>query len=221
MSTKETLRNLKLIKEQETKFQTIRLYETEDNKLLFTLDTYIQFIEGEDEQIYHDNLTRPAYEMNPSAKDFLILGGGDGLVARNIFDLNSHADITLVDIDLEVVKMFLFERRLYKLNKMSLHHVKKYFEDVLKWVPNCNKKFDIIICDLPDPNGDELEKLYEENFYSDVVKLLNKNGIISIQAHDDIKDKVAEIIKKLLGNVKTINYEMPFLDCGAIIIGHA
>ena len=82
-----SLENLKLLFEEQTKYQYMRFYENSEKKLLFTLDTFAQFLEGEDEEIYHDRITRPAFEMNLTAKNFLILGGGDGLVARNIFKL--------------------------------------------------------------------------------------------------------------------------------------
>lgn len=210
---------LDLILEKKTRFQTIRLYNTRNKKLVMTLDTFVQFVEGEDEKIYHENLTKHAFNLNKKANRFLVLGGGDGLVARNIFYLNSFADITLVDIDVELVKMFMFEKRLYKLNEMSLYHCRKFFDDAQNWVNNQEKKFDIIICDFPDPNTDNLNLLYEKDFLSKTTSLLENGGIISIQVNKLISNSVKNIIKELLGNSKEIEYEMPFLGEGNIIIG--
>ncbi len=216
---REKLENLKLIYEKESDYSYIRLYETEDDKLMLTLDTFVQFLEGEDEKNYHDALTRPAFEENKNAKDFLILGGGDGLVARNIFKLNNDANITIVDIDREVTSLGFLNKRLRELNEYSLFCCEIYNENAIHWVKRKRNRYDIIVCDLPDPNTERLENLYSEYFYKDVIKLLKDNGIISIQCHFDIVNKVVEYIQKLLGNSKRLKYEMPFLSGGEIILG--
>lgn len=225
MNTRELIQ-LDLLFEKKTKFQTMRFYEDKDKKLWFTLDTYVQFIEGEDEKIYHYNLVNKSIELflnkyhyNPET--FLILGGGDGLACRNIIDRILDPSITLVEIDEDVINLFKNNKRLMDINKKSLFYdkLKIYIDDALRWIKETYKKFDMIILDFPDPNNSNLEKLYEKEFLKDTIKLLNKNGIISIQCHDDIKDKISKILKELLGNSKIINYEMPSLDGGKIVIG--
>lgn len=216
---KEFLTDLKLLKEQKTKFQTIRLYETKDKKLIMTLNTFVQFKSGEDEQNYHNAITKSAFERNANAKDFLILGGGDGLVARNLLQLNSQAKITLVELDEEVVKLCRTNKRLRELNNNSLNKCKIIIEDALKYVPDCKDKYDIIICDFPDANNSNIEQLYKKKFLSQVIKLLNKNGVISIQCHPNIAGDVLLIINDLVKKVKCIEYEMPFLVGGCIVLG--
>jgi spermidine synthase len=209
--------DLELIHEEKTDYADLCLYDTEDGKLVLTLDTFIQFVEGKDEEIYHDMLVRPAFEKNTNATKFLILGGGDGLVARNIFRLKPEAEITLVDIDKRVVDLFMFEPRLVKLNEGSLPYVDKYYEDALEWVPNCKKKFDIIICDFPDPNSENLKKLYSKEFLTKVTELLENQGVIAIQTHHKWRDKTLNVVEDILGNAEAIDYEMPFLEEASII----
>lgn len=213
------LETLSLIWEQKTKYQTMRFYEDKENKLWFTLDTYCQFVEGEDEEIYHKALTNSAIEMNFLAEEFLILGGGDGLVARNILRFNPFVNITLIEIDEEVIKAFMQIPRLVRLNEHSLFGCNVVIQDALNWVPKCDKKYDIIILDFPDSNSEALKKLYTEEFLTKVVKLLNKNGIISIQCHENITDKISKIITELLKNSRTIKYEMPNLGNSTIVLG--
>ena len=153
----------------QTKYQAIRFYETEDKKIILTLNRFVQFIEGEDEQIYHTNLIVPALAINPDAKKFLILGGGDGLAARTILQHKPDADITLVDLDEKVVDLFRTHPRLKELNEGSLDKCNVYIADVLYWVPRHSAlHFDVIICDLPDPTSQILKKLYSEYFLRDV-----------------------------------------------------
>jgi spermidine synthase len=208
---------LNLIYEKQGKKQNIRFYETDDKKLVFVLDTFIQFIEGEDEEIYHKALTKIAFQDNPNAKNYLIIGGGDGLVAREIFEFNPYVYVTLVDYDEEVIDLFMRVPKLIQLNKYSLYNCKIYTEDALKWIPeNQDKKFDVIILDLPDANSPELQKLYKKEFISQVINLLNINGIISIQTHLTIAKQIQEILKDLLGNVKITDYETPLFGEGKI-----
>jgi len=203
-----------------TKYQTVRFYENEKKELVFTLNTFIQFVEGEDERIYHDILTSPAFAANPTAQKFLILGGGDGLVARNIFRLNPGADVVLVELDGDVVNLFKSHPRLVELNEDSLPKCRVYIEDALYWVPrNQGKRFDVIILDFPDPNGKDLKKLYDIYFYELIVHLLEENGILAIQCHDDVAESVAWKVKEILGNSASLPYSMPYLDGGVIVLG--
>jgi len=204
----------------ETEYQTIRFYETEKDMLVLTLNKFVQFIEGEDEQIYHTNLILPALAINPEAKRFLILGGGDGLAARTILEHKPDADITLVELDPQMIELFRTHPRLKDLNEGALDECNIYIADALYWVPrHSSMHFDIILCDFPDPTNKILKKLYSESFLSDVAYLLAPNGVVSIQCNVEITSQVDEIIKGILDSSAVIEYEMPCLDEGSMVIG--
>jgi len=213
--------SLRPIYHKKTKVQDLGLHIDENNgEIILTLDRFVQFREGEDERIYHYNLVDKAIELNPTAKTILILGGGDGLCSRNILRLLPKAIITLVDFDKEVVDFCRTHEKIVRLNEGSLEHCILIYEDAKTWVKNINIfKFDIIILDLPDGTSEELKQLYTTEFYTDVVKLLTENGIISIQTHPDIKDKVQNSINKLLKNSEVIVFKMPWLTEGAVVLG--
>lgn len=217
--SRQVLKNLKLLKEITSKFADIRLYETEEGKTMMTLNTFVQLISGEDEEIYHTTLTMTAINGCPKAKKGLILGGADGCVAREIFKAFPDIRISLVDIDNEVLKLCMNNSRMVKLNKGSLAKVDIFCRDAKEWVKTCKDKFDFIICDFPDANDDELKKLYTKEFYLDTIKLLNKYGIISVQTNIDVTKDIENIFKDILGGVITINYKMPFLGEGIIVNG--
>ena len=204
----------------QTDYQLIRFYETEKQELVLTLDTFVQFIEGENEQMYHKTLVEPALAINPDAKKILILGGGDGLAARTIFQHKPDADITLVELDGEMIKLFKTHPRLRKMNEESLPKCTLYIENALHWVlRNAPKSFDIIICDFPDPTNQTLKKLYKQSFLEEVAYLLAPNGVVSIQCNVEITSQVDNIIKEILGSSAVIEYEMPCPDCGTMVIG--
>ena len=204
----------------ETGLQTLTFFEDSAKKLILTLNTYVQFIEGIDEETYHDNLVLPIFAINPNAKRCLILGGGDGLVARTIFKANPEAEVTLVELDRKMIDLFKERERLTTLNENSLGKCSIYIENALHWVPrNASKIFDAIVLDFPDPTSWELKRLYRKEFLSEVAYLLGENGVMSIQCNPTIAEHVAFLVKEVLGNSAIITYEMPNLGEGKIVLG--
>ena len=201
--------NLRIIYDKPTKLQDIRLYLDDDDNLLFTLDKFAQFKEGEDEQNYHKALVDDAIELHPNPKSFLILGGGDGLCARNIINKITNPQITLVDFDKELVEFCRTDFRIVKINEGALDKCKLIYQDALQWVIINDQRFDIIILDFPDETNEKLSPLYKEPFYSNVISHLNVDGVISIQINPDRAEKVHKIIKKLLKNSKINIFSKP------------
>jgi len=54
---------------------------------------------SEDEHIYHEQLVHPIMKLVPDHANALVLGGGDGLAARELLKYDDLRSITLVDID--------------------------------------------------------------------------------------------------------------------------
>jgi len=211
--------DLQLLEEIKTDYQIIRLYEDTNKKLVFTLDTYVQFKEGDDEEIYHYYLTDTLFLTNPIAQDFLILGGGDGLVARNILKKNPFAYITLVEIDKKVVEICMQNSRIRELNKNSLMKCYIEYADAKEWLKTSRNPFDIIILDLPDGNSEELKQLYNYEFYKNCINLMKIDGIISIQTHLSVAKDVITKLTKLGLTIKELPYSMPWMGEGIIIQG--
>jgi len=209
-----------IYEEIDTKYQLIKFYEDENKHLILTLNRYVQFIEGEDEQNYHNTLILPSFAINPNIKNCLILGGGDGLAARTILKHKSDVEITLVELDKKMIEIFKTVPRLIKLNENSLSKCNIYTENALYWVPrNITKIFDMIVLDFPDPTSWELKRLYSKEFLSDIIYLLGEGGIITIQCHSDIANHVAFLVKELLDNSVILSYEMPYLGSAKMVIG--
>lgn len=212
---------LSLLQKVKSDYADIRFYETEDKRLVLTLDSFIQFVEGEDEKIYHETLLESPLQFNNEATEFLILGGGDGLLARDIIKWNKNVEITLVDIDKEMISLAKNYDRLVELNENSLEkdNCNVIIADAGQWVQETDEEFDIIICDLPDPNSKELLELYTKDFYSNIANILSPNGVIGCQCHDNIAYEVAGIFEEILDESYIYEYEMPFLSTAQIVVG--
>jgi len=216
-SNKE-LWDLKLIYEQQTKFQNIKLYEKDSKYLVMALDTFIQFVEGESEQIYHSNFLIPLKNTKIEIKNILIGGGGDGCLARNLFKLNPSFNITIVDIDKNVINLCKTEPRLLKLNENSLFKCNIIIDDIKKFILKTSNKYDVVLLDLPDPNSDELKKLYSQSFISNIPLILKLNGLFIMQVPTRYRKRILGLSKKYINkDSESFIYEMPFLGEGSFI----
>ena len=137
-----------------------------------------------DEARYHEALVLPAMQMAEKAENVLILGGGDGLAAREVLKYPQVKQLTLVDLDPEMTKTFRTSATLSSLNQGSLSHPKTKVinDDAAKWLEETEGRFDVIIIDLPDPSNFSLGKLYSVPMYRLVARRLAPQGKIVVQS---------------------------------------
>tara|TARA_B100000609_G_C17194793_1_gene424534 strand:+ start:27 stop:1601 length:1575 start_codon:yes stop_codon:yes gene_type:complete len=152
----------------------------------FFINGGIQFC-SLDEYRYHEALVHPAMSHAPRHENVLILGGGDGLAAREVLKYPDVKSISIVDLDPAVTEFFKTNPMMRQLNKGSLSDpkVKIYNMDAWKFIeqhPDGKKLFDLIFIDLPDPRNIELSKLYSLSFYRMLSGRLAVGGAIAVQA---------------------------------------
>lgn len=168
----------KIIYRKQTKYQKMVVTKHRDDLRLF-LNGNIQF-SSFDEYRYHEALIHPAMSLAKKTKEILILGGGDGLAAREILKYDEVENIVLVDLDPEVISFCRTNPLIKKLNNNSLKNNKVHVvnQDAFKYLENTSQKFDVIIVDLPDPNNESLNKLYTNIFYRLIYQHINKGGML-------------------------------------------
>lgn len=137
-----------------------------------------------DEARYHEALVLPVMEQNPQASRILILGGGDGLAAREVLKYPQVSQITLVDLDASMTRVFRTSAALRELNQNSLNHPKLRIinADAAQWLQHKQEKFDVVIIDFPDPSNFSLGKLYSVPMYRMVARHLNPHGNLVVQS---------------------------------------
>ncbi|MCP3951583.1 MAG: polyamine aminopropyltransferase [Desulfobacterales bacterium] len=165
-----------------TRYQRIILTRWRDDIRLY-LNGNIQF-SSVDEARYHEALVIPALEACARPGDILILGGGDGLTAREVLKYDSVRRIVLVDIDPVMTTIGRERPELRALNQNSLNSPKVEIvnTDAMKYVENSQAVFDAIIVDLPDPSSGALAKLYSKSFYALCARRLRAGGVLVTQA---------------------------------------
>ncbi|MBN8785174.1 MAG: polyamine aminopropyltransferase [Terrimonas ferruginea] len=137
-----------------------------------------------DEYRYHEALVHPALAGIEFPKQVLVLGGGDGLAVREILRYPSVEEITLVDLDPAITKLFASQENLQKLNNDALNNKKVTVinQDAFTWLRDNSAQFDAIIIDFPDPSGFAIGKLYSTAFYRILRNHLRPGGAGVIQS---------------------------------------
>ncbi len=167
-----------------SKYQDIALvrHPRGDDFALF-LNRHIQF-SSRDEARYHQPLVHVALGAGAPPTTVLVLGGGDGLVVREVLRWESVTAITLVDLDPAMLRLARHDPRLVALNEGSLSdaRVTVIEGDAARWLMSHSQKFDRVIIDLPDPSTPGLARLYSEEFYRSVADHLDDGGLMVTQA---------------------------------------
>lgn len=165
-----------------TPYQRIVVTRWRDDLRLY-LDGNIQF-SSVDEHRYHEALVHPAMGLVHGAQSVLILGGGDGMAAREVLKYPTVKRIDLVDLDEEMTRLFSTAAPLVRLNRNALtdSRVTILNEDAQKFLERSTAQYDVIILDLPDPNHESLGKLYSRSFYRLVAKHVSAQGVFVTQS---------------------------------------
>ena len=158
------------------------------------LNGQLQF-SSSDEVIYHSFLVTPVLAAAAQQDKILIIGGGDGLAAKEVLRWNPEA-VTLIDLDPQMTRLFQgkqtnapswLNQRLLALNANALNddRVNVINSDAFLSVERFAAQgvlYDAIIVDLPDPNHPDLNKLYSAYFYAKLRTLLSADGALVVQS---------------------------------------
>ena len=156
--------------------------ENKDGKtsLLMFLDHRYQFSSSH-EAVYHEHMVHvPASLSDSQMKNVLVLGGGDGLIARELLKYEQIEKVTLVELDQEILNFATTDVRLTSLNKDSLKNprVEIIVGDAISFIRSNNKIYDAIFLDFPYPNNYDLSKLYSLEFYKAIRKRMTESAFL-------------------------------------------
>jgi spermidine synthase len=163
-------------------YQKIVLTRWKDDWRLF-LNGNLQF-STMDEYRYHEALVHPALSAHSAPRNVLILGGGDGLAAREVLRDKRVQALTLVDLDPMMTRLFTTHPALSKLNGGSLSDPRTTVinADAYRWLEKNDRRFDVVIVDFPDPSNYAVGKLYTTAFYRLLSRRLAPGAIITVQS---------------------------------------
>jgi spermidine synthase len=175
-----------------TKFQRIVVTRSGTGFKLF-LSGNLQFSSA-DEYRYHESLVHPAMSSADEPKRVLVLGGGDGLAAREILRYPSVEAVTLVDLDPAMTDLGLELPSLVALNQSALHdtRVEVVTDDAMRWLAGYEgPPYDVAIVDFPDPNNFSLGKLYTRRFYRLLAEKMKPEAPIAVQSTSPLYARIS------------------------------
>jgi spermidine synthase len=176
---RQCLKEGAVLYDSETKHQRLRVIENATFGRVLTLDGVVQVTEG-DEFIYHEMLTHVPLLAHGAARRVLIIGGGDGGMAREVLRHKTVEHVTMVEIDAGVVefsKQYLpgISAGAFDDSRLSL-----VIADGAAFMRESGDTFDVIISDSTDPIGPG-EVLFTDSFYGHVKNRLATGGIFVTQ----------------------------------------
>ncbi|MBT2529326.1 polyamine aminopropyltransferase [Streptomyces sp. ISL-99] len=140
---------------------------------------------GRDEHRYHEALVHPA--MRGRHARVVILGGGDGLAAREVLRYPGVESVTVVELDPAVVELARKDPALSALNGGAHQDPRLRVDtaDAFTWLREEGPRrppYDVVICDLPDPGITPSTKLYSQEFYGLASRVLAGGGRVVVHA---------------------------------------
>ncbi|WP_030245658.1 polyamine aminopropyltransferase [Streptomyces sp. NRRL S-455] len=155
---------------------------TEGRPLGLFLDGRLR-VSGRDELRYHEALVHPAM-TGPHAR-VLILGGGDGLAAREVLRHPTVHRVDVVELDEEVLRLARTDPALSALNQHALGDPRVHVttRDAFGWLRGVPPMtYDVVVSDLPDPGITASTKLYSQEFYGLARRALAPGGRLVVHA---------------------------------------
>ncbi|MFF4347416.1 polyamine aminopropyltransferase [Streptomyces sp. NPDC001530] len=139
-------------------------------------------VSGRDEDRYHEALVHPA--MNGPHARVLILGGGDGLAAREVLRYRGVRSVDVVELDGGVVRLARSDPALTALNTHVYDDARVHImtSDAFSWLRDAPSTYDVVISDLPDPGITASTKLYSQEFYGLARRVLAPDGRLAVHA---------------------------------------
>lgn len=187
----------------ESEFQKIEVFKSKEYGAMLQLDGVFQTSERE-EFIYHEMMSHVPLFLHPNPERVLIIGGGDGGVARECVRHECVKEVTMVEIDGKVVE--LAKKYLPTISKAMIENNPKLtvkIGDGIGFMAEAEDYYDVIIVDCSDPIGPG-EGLFTEAFYKNTLKALKADGLFVQQTESPLLHQ--PLVEKVFGYV---NHHFP------------
>ena len=173
----------------QTEFQRIDVFDSREFGRFISCDGSIVFSE-KDEFVYDEMIVHVPMAVHPNVRKVLVIGGGDGGVARELSYYNEIESIDVVEPDKTFVDVC---REFFPDNARGLEdrRVNVYYADGLRFLRNKTEEYDLIINDAIDPLG-HTAGLFTKEFYGNCYRALRADGIMVYQHGSPFYDEDEE-----------------------------
>ena len=174
-----SVRATRVLHHEQTPYQELIIVDTPQWGRLMALDGFFQTCHR-DEFVYHEMGAHVPLVTHPNPRKVLIVGGGDGGMAREVARHPSVEHVDLVEIDERVIECCktYFPQISVALRESPKVHV--HVEDGIQWVREHQAEYDVIIIDSSEPIGPGAG-LFSAEFYASAYRCLKDDGILVAQ----------------------------------------
>ncbi|TCP05821.1 polyamine aminopropyltransferase [Caldimonas thermodepolymerans] len=172
-----------------TRYQQLEVFETPQWGRLLRLDGRYMTSER-DEFFYHEPMVHVAAIAIEQPRSVLVIGGGDGGSAEELFKHPSIERVVLAELDADVVEMS--RKYLGSIHRGSLDdpRLQVRIGDGAAYVAEQagradGERFDLVVLDLTDPDT-PAHQLYTREFFAQVKQLLTPQGAVTLHISSPI-----------------------------------
>lgn len=178
-SVRLSLEAHRLLLHERTENQEIALFDNDVFGRVLLLDGAVQ-VTSRDEFIYHEMMAHVPLIAHGSARDVLIIGGGDCGLAEEVLKHASVRRLVQIEIDPAVVELARthfaeMNARVFDDPRFDLR-----IGDGAAFARKGDERFDVVLVDSTDPVGPGAV-LFTREFYAGVRARLNPGGILITQ----------------------------------------
>jgi len=189
----------KILYSGQSRFQRIDVLDTHEYGRMLVLYGSVMFTERDD-FVYHEMMAHVSYYSHGGPSSALVIGGGDGLTARELLKHSSIRSVVVVDIDEMVVERC---KEFFPESKAALDdpRVKVRFADGAEFVRKTDERFDIVLVDSSDPVPPS-DVLFRREFFENCKRCLGPGGILIAQTESPFYNP--DVIKEVYASLREI-----------------
>lgn len=165
---------------ERTEHQELVIFENALFGRVLMLDGTIQLTTA-DEFVYHEMMAHVPLFAHGAATRVLIIGGGDGGIAREVLKHPGVEALTMVEIDRAVVDLCAAHFPDVDGGAFADPRLRLVIADGIEYARSSEDRYDVVIVDSTDPVG-PAAGLFTASFYADCKRLLREGGIIVTQS---------------------------------------
>lgn len=188
-----------------TQHQLLEVHDTPQFGRLLRLDGHFMTSERE-EFFYHECLVHPAAIAHPEPRRALIIGGGDGGAAEELFKHPSMQRVVLAELDAGVVEasreyLGAVHHDVFSDPRLILH-----IGDGFEYMRRTEERFDLVLLDLTDPET-PAGPLYTAAAFAAVKRVLDPGGAVVLHIGTPVfePEQVRRIAAGLRANFARVN----------------
>ena len=178
----------------QTEYQQLDVFESNAYGRFITSNGSVVFSE-KDEFTYDEMIAHVPMAVHPHVENVLVIGGGDGGVARELSYYDEIRRIDVVEADeifVDVCKEFFPDNA----RGLDDPRVTVYFRDGLRFLRTKQDEYDLIINDAIDPLG-HTAGLFTKEFYGNCYRALREDGILVYQHGSPFYDEDEETCRAM------------------------